>query len=281
MQKTILALQQSLGRWRQEVDQFIETWFFIDSLGREVLEHRLACEISACDAKAFGKFHVYSTCGRLTNDVGSNKPCRLRRALEKLCPIHFQLAPFLRFEFSVQMRWMLSESILCWGRLLDCLVAWLYRWGRCPVLYNNVLYLDGGSRRSPIEYPELKGCLELSITSEFQHPYPYTGETWCPRIQTVLAIDRKVWHKVLRDIYEKWEIDVVVSLRIKPKNRDCSVMHLLREGCWSIVDVYWWPIISLVTLSHCSRISGCRIHRARHFALAGGRRRSNQSQVSH
>lgn len=46
MQRTILALQnKALVADAKEVDQFIETWFFIYSLGREVLEHRLACDI--------------------------------------------------------------------------------------------------------------------------------------------------------------------------------------------------------------------------------------------
>ena len=46
MQRTILALQnKALVADAKEVDQFIETWFFIYSLGREVLEHRLACDM--------------------------------------------------------------------------------------------------------------------------------------------------------------------------------------------------------------------------------------------
>ena len=43
-----------------------------------------------------------------------------------------------------------------------------HSWGRCPVIYNNVLlYSDGENRRSSIE---LQSCLELSMTREFQQP---------------------------------------------------------------------------------------------------------------
>lgn len=39
----------------------------------------------------------------------SNKPCRLQRAIEKLCTIHFQVGTLIRFAYSARMRPMLSE----------------------------------------------------------------------------------------------------------------------------------------------------------------------------
>lgn len=58
--------------------------------------------------KAFGTF--YKTLGQSTNNVGSsNQPCRLKRAIEKLCTIHFQVGTLIRFAFSRRMRFMLCE----------------------------------------------------------------------------------------------------------------------------------------------------------------------------
>ena len=113
MQRNLHALQNKA--WvadTKEIDQFIQGWFYIYRLGREVLEHRLACETWALAVEASDNFHGYSTRGQLTNDVESNTPCRLRRALEKLCTFHFHLGTLLRFAFSARMRYMFSESTL-------------------------------------------------------------------------------------------------------------------------------------------------------------------------
>ena len=55
--------------------------------------------------KAFGNLRVYSTLCHLTKNVGSsNIPCRLQKAVEKLCTIHFQVDTLIRFAFSSRMR---------------------------------------------------------------------------------------------------------------------------------------------------------------------------------
>ena len=114
MNEQILALQKKA--WvadANEVDYFIQLWWHIYDGGREVLEDRLACDTWADDVKGFGNLSVYSTLGQLTNNVGStNEPCRLQRAIDKLCTIHFQVGTLIRFAFSARMRFMLSECTL-------------------------------------------------------------------------------------------------------------------------------------------------------------------------
>ena len=114
MNEQILALQKKA--WvadANEVDYFIQLWWHIYDGGREVLEDGLACDTWADDVKGFGNISVYSTLGQLTNNVGStNEPCRLQRAIGKLCTIHFQVGTLIRFAFSARMRFMLSERTL-------------------------------------------------------------------------------------------------------------------------------------------------------------------------
>ena len=113
MDKQLHALQEKA--WvadTKDVDIFIKTRLFICDLGTEILKNRSACDTWADDVKGFGNLHVYSTLGQLTNNVGSKKPCRLQRAVEKLCTIHFQVNTLIRFACSRRMRFMLSESTL-------------------------------------------------------------------------------------------------------------------------------------------------------------------------
>ncbi len=84
-----------------EVDSLIETWWFIYTAGTELLKNR---DMWAEDVKQFGNLYLYSTLGQLTNNVGSsNQPCRLKRAVEKLSPIHLQVGTLLRFAYSRRM----------------------------------------------------------------------------------------------------------------------------------------------------------------------------------
>lgn len=83
-----------------EVDRLIEAWWFVDTSGTEILKNRAACDTWAEDVKQFGNLYVYSTLGQLTNKVGSsNQPCRLKRAIEKLSTIQFQVGTLLPFAF--------------------------------------------------------------------------------------------------------------------------------------------------------------------------------------
>lgn len=62
MQKNLHTLQEKA--WVadiKEVDQFIQTWFYIYCLGREVLEHRLAWKTWAFAMEVSGNFHGYNT----------------------------------------------------------------------------------------------------------------------------------------------------------------------------------------------------------------------------
>ena len=96
-----------------EVENLIETWCFIEKWGSEVLKNPVACDTWADDVKAFGNLYIYSALGQSTNNVGySNQPCRLKRAIEKLCTIHLQVGTLIRFAFSRRMRLMLSEHTL-------------------------------------------------------------------------------------------------------------------------------------------------------------------------
>lgn len=108
MNRQLLALQNK--DWvadANEVDNFIETWWCLYDLGTEVLKHPLACDTWADDVKAFINVYVYSTLGQLTNNAGSsNNPCRLRRAIEKVCTIHLQVGKLVRFAFSARMRFI-------------------------------------------------------------------------------------------------------------------------------------------------------------------------------
>lgn len=113
MNKKLLVLQNKA--WvanAKEVEECIETWLYIYSSGMEVLGNRSACDTWVCDVQAFGNLHVYSTLGQLTNDVGSNTPCRLRRAIEKLSTIHSHVGILIRFAFSARIRFMLAECTL-------------------------------------------------------------------------------------------------------------------------------------------------------------------------
>lgn len=51
--------------------------------------------------------------GQLTNNLGSfNQLCWLKKAIKKLFTIHLQVRTLLRFTFSRQMRFLLSDRIL-------------------------------------------------------------------------------------------------------------------------------------------------------------------------
>lgn len=63
--------------------------------------------------KSHGNLYAYGTLGQSSNNVGSsNEPCRLKRAIEKLCTIHFQFGILICFAYSPRMRFMLSEHKL-------------------------------------------------------------------------------------------------------------------------------------------------------------------------
>ncbi len=114
MNKKLVALESTA--WvsdPKEVDSLIEAWWFIYTSGTELLKNRAACDTWAEDVKQFGNLYVYSTLGQLNNKVGSsNQPCRLKRAIEKLSIIHFQVGTLLRFAFSRGMRFLLSDRTL-------------------------------------------------------------------------------------------------------------------------------------------------------------------------
>ena len=96
-----------------EVDHLIKEWWFVYNSGTQLLKNRAACDTWAEDVKQFGNLYVYSTLGQLTNNVGSsNQPCRLKRAIEKLSTIHFQVGTLLRFAFSRRMRYLLHDRTL-------------------------------------------------------------------------------------------------------------------------------------------------------------------------
>lgn len=96
-----------------EVNRFIEAWWFIYASGTELLKNGAACDTWAEGVKQFGNLYVYSSLGQWTNNVGSsNQPCRLKRAIEKLSTIHFQVGTLLCFVFSRQMRYLLHDRTL-------------------------------------------------------------------------------------------------------------------------------------------------------------------------
>lgn len=115
MNQQLVALQNKA--WvadSKEMEHLISTWWIIDKWGSEVLKNRVACDTWADDVKAFGNLYYYNkTLGQSTNNIGSyNQPCRLKRAIEKLCTIHFQVGTLIRFAFSRRMRFMLCERDL-------------------------------------------------------------------------------------------------------------------------------------------------------------------------
>lgn len=96
-----------------DANSLIEIWWFIFEIGTEVLKNRLACDTWANDVKSFGNLYVCSTLDQLTHSIGSsNEPCRLQRAIEKLCTIHFHVGTLVRFAYSARMRFLLSERTL-------------------------------------------------------------------------------------------------------------------------------------------------------------------------
>lgn len=77
------------------------------------MKNPLACDTWADDVKSYGNLYAYGTLGQSSNNVGSsNEPCRLKRAIEKLCTIHFQVGILICFAYSPRMRFMLSERKL-------------------------------------------------------------------------------------------------------------------------------------------------------------------------
>lgn len=114
MNKMLLGFQKN--GWvlsAMEVRRLIKIWCYIYRAGTKVLKNPLGCDIWADDVKSYGNLYAYGTLGQSTNNVGSShEPCRLKRAIEKLCTIHFQIGILIRFAYSPRMRFMLTERKL-------------------------------------------------------------------------------------------------------------------------------------------------------------------------
>lgn len=124
------------------------------SWARKFLKNTPACDIWANDVKSFGNLYVCSTLDQLiTNNIRSSKePCRLRRAIEKLCTFPlpcWRIDPLCKFRSNCDTSYLTANSLLYrWNLMLPKTSPQCYRQKMSCAKYCKIYSKERSLRRS-------------------------------------------------------------------------------------------------------------------------------------